>query len=92
MTQEDDKVTISKSELERLVDQHCNDRLGAFGIDWQSPEGVREFLKDQLFLREWRQAAHRTAKIGWLTFVGILVSGALGLLYAGLLYNLSKHP
>jgi hypothetical protein len=79
-----DRITISRSELERMIDDHCDVRLSKFGIDWESTEGVREFISDQLFLRRLRHSMERAHNIGFLTMIGAMVSGTLALIWAAI--------
>lgn len=75
--------TMSSAEFKELVNVHCNERLSAMGVDWKSPEGVREFIEDQMYLRSLRTASERIRKVGLTTVVGIIVTSVLGALWLG---------
>jgi hypothetical protein len=76
-----DFIQISRAELERMIDDHCDVRLSAFGIDWQSTEGTREFIEDMLFLRRFRNTMQNAHRVGFIAVVTTTVSGILALIW-----------
>lgn len=55
--------------------------LLALGINKDQP---LELQKDMSFLRDWRTASDEVKKKSIMTIVGILITGALGILWLGL--------
>ena len=78
---------INDAELQAIVDDHCNRRLKAFGIDWESPEGIREFIKDQTYIRTQRKLLEGAARVGLFTFITLLVTGMVGIFVAWFNYR-----
>lgn len=84
--------TMASPALKELVNQHCNERLSAMGVDWKSTEGVREFIEDQIYLRNLRMASERIHKAGMVTVVGIVVSAICGAIWIGIQVMLHRAP
>lgn len=84
--------TMASPELKELVNSHCNERLSAMGVDWKTPEGVREFIQDQMYLRGLRMTSARIHKVGLATIVGIIVTAVCGALFAGFQVMVGMHP
>jgi len=77
-----DMVEISRAELERLIDSHCDERLSQFGIDWESADGVREFISDQIFLRRLRKTSERAHHVGLFAMITAAISGIAAMVWA----------
>jgi hypothetical protein len=75
---------VESDEFKRIVDVHCNTRLSAFGIDWQSTDGIREFIADQLYLRAWRKSVQKATSVTWITVLTVIVTGLLGAIWLGI--------
>lgn len=84
--------TMASQQLKDLVNSHCNERLSAMGVDWKSPEGIRDFIEDQMYLRNLRTTSERIHKVGLATIVGIVVTAIAGALWLGFQLLLGGHP
>lgn len=83
---------LSREEIEHVVEQTVIKTLGQLGIDLSTPEARKEFIEDQYSLRAWRKARDRVGKMGLTTAIGVIVTGALGLIWLGLQVLLHGHP
>lgn len=76
-----DQVTMSRYELERLVEHTVKTTLTSLGIDSSNPTAVQ---RDFQALRDWRLATEQIKRKGLFTMLGIILAGVAGLLVLGL--------
>ncbi len=53
----------------------------ALGVNAEDPDAVIAMQKDMAHLRTWREASETVKSMSLRTAVGVIVSGALGMLY-----------
>ncbi|TGU44615.1 hypothetical protein EN788_22120 [Mesorhizobium sp. M2D.F.Ca.ET.145.01.1.1] len=69
---------MTEHELKKIVAEAVAETLLKLGIDASDPV---ELQKDMAHLRAWRESVQTVKQQGLVTAVGILVAGALGLLW-----------
>lgn len=70
--------TVTEHELKAIVSEAVAETLIKLGIDTSDPV---ELQKDMAHLRAWRESVATVKRQSLMTAVGILVAGALGLMY-----------
>jgi hypothetical protein len=71
----------SSFELEEIISQTVTQTLVKLGIDVSDPIAVQ---KDFAHLRSWREGSEAIKRTGFLTLLGLVITGAAGLLWAAL--------
>jgi hypothetical protein len=69
---------MTEHEVKKIVAEAVAETLLTLGIDTTDPV---ELQKDMAHLRAWRESVATVKQQGLVTAVGILVAGALGLLW-----------
>jgi hypothetical protein len=69
---------MTEHEVKKIVAEAVSETLLQLGIDASDPV---EMQKDMAHLRAWRESVNTVKQQGLVTAVGILVAGALGLLW-----------
>jgi hypothetical protein len=69
---------MTEHEVKKIVAEAVAETLLTLGIDTTDPV---ELQKDMAHLRAWRESVQTVKQQGLVTAVGILVAGALGLLW-----------
>ncbi|RTM07393.1 MAG: hypothetical protein EKK31_11560 [Hyphomicrobiales bacterium] len=69
---------MTEHELKKVVSEAVAETLLQLGIDASDPV---EMQKDMAHLRAWRESVATVKNQGLVTAIGILVAGALGLLW-----------
>ena len=75
-----DEHTLSKDEMRQIVKEAVSETLTQLGVDTSSP---MEMQRDFQHLRDWRMAQEVIRRKGYMTLLGILVTGLAGLLWLG---------
>jgi hypothetical protein len=74
-------VNMTEHELKKIVSEAVSETLLQLGIDASDPV---EMQKDMAHLRAWRESVATVKQQSLITAVGILVAGALGLMWLAL--------
>jgi hypothetical protein len=72
---------VTEAEIRRIVAETVDQTLTRLGVDTENPI---EFQRDLQHLRSWRESVATVKRQSLITAVGILIAGALGLLWLGL--------
>lgn len=72
---------MTEHELKKIVAEAVSETLLQLGIDASDPV---EMQKDMAHLRAWRESVNTVKQQGLVTAIGILVAGALGLIWLAL--------
>lgn len=76
---------LSQHEIESIADKAAEKAvmrvLLTLGIDASDPEAIQKTQRDFAHLRDWRLSIAAAKKKGFLTIVGVLVSGTIGLVW-----------
>lgn len=79
---------MNEQEVERIAKcaakEATRELLLSMGVDVSSPDAIREAQADSLFLRRQRVTSEQLGRHGKKVFIGILIAGAAGALWAGL--------
>lgn len=75
-----DDNTLGREEMRQLVRSAVLETLSQLGVDTSSPI---EMQRDFQHLRDWRMAQEVIRRKGYMTLMGILVTGFVGLLWVG---------
>lgn len=73
-------VTMSESDLRRIVQETVKETLTSLGVDHKDPF---EMQRDFQYLREWRRSSAAIQRKGMLVLVGIFCSGLVAMVWAG---------
>ena len=73
-------VTLSESQLKRLVKDTVNEVLTTLGVEVDEPLKMQA---DFQAIREWREASAAVRKKGLVTFIGIVVAGLCAMVWLG---------
>ncbi|TGP25904.1 hypothetical protein EN828_10515 [Mesorhizobium sp. M2D.F.Ca.ET.185.01.1.1] len=71
---------MTEAEIRRIVSETVDQTLTRLGVDTENPI---EFQRDLQHLRAWRESVATVKKQSLITAVGIVIAGALGLLWLG---------
>ena len=80
-------MEISEQQLEAMMERVVKKTLLSIGIDITKPQ---EMQKDMICVRDWRESAAFMRKNVRLAALVTVVSGALGLLWLGFKFIISK--
>lgn len=69
---------MTENEIRKIVAETVKETLTSLGIPAESPIEVQ---KDMAHLRAWRESVAAVKRQGFLTAVGILTAGVLGLIW-----------
>ncbi|RUW04062.1 MAG: hypothetical protein E5X05_01370 [Mesorhizobium sp.] len=72
---------MTEHEIRRIVAETVDQTLTRLGVDTEDP---LEFQKDLQHLRAWRESVATVKQQSLVTAVGILIAGALGLMWLAL--------
>jgi len=72
---------MTEHEIRRIVAETVEQTLTRLGVDTENP---LEFQKDLQHLRGWRESVATVKRQSLVTAVGILIAGALGLMWLAL--------
>jgi hypothetical protein len=72
---------MTEHELKKIVAEAVSETLLQLGIDASDPV---EMQKDMAHLRAWRESVATVKQQSLITAVGILIAGALGLMWLAL--------
>ena len=72
---------MTHEEIEAIVKATVHSTLSTLGIDAANPF---ELQKDFSHLRSWRKSTDQMKQAGFLSVIGILVSGILGLIWSAI--------
>jgi hypothetical protein len=72
---------MTEMELKLLVRQTVSETLISLGIDHNDPI---EMQADFRHLREWRRSVNSVKRYGFMTAVGVVITGLLGAIWVGL--------
>ena len=72
--------TLSADEMRVIVKSAVHETLTQLGVDTSSP---LEMQRDFQHLRDWRMAQEVIRRKGYMTLVGVLLTGVLGLVWIG---------
>lgn len=72
---------MTEAEVKKIVSETVKETLTSLGFDMSNPLEVQ---KDQAHLRRWRGAVDKIPGHAVLTAMGIIIAGALGLLWMAL--------
>lgn len=70
---------MTEGEIHEVVRQAVHETLTSLGVDLDDPFEVQ---RDFQYLRSWRRAVETVRNAGLKASVGVVVTGALGLLWA----------
>ena len=79
---------LTRDELKEVIDEHTvaamkaavHETLLQLGVDTSSP---LEMQRDFQHLRDWRTAQEAIQRKGYITIIGVLVTGSFALLWIG---------
>jgi hypothetical protein len=72
---------VTEHEIRRIIAETVNETLTRLGVDTEDP---LEFQRDLQHLRAWRESVATVKQQSLVTVVGILIAGALGLMWLAL--------
>ncbi len=72
---------MTENEIRRIVAETVDQTLTRLGVDTENP---LEFQRDLQHLREWRTSVAQIKQQGFIAAVGVIIMGALGLMWLGL--------
>lgn len=72
---------MTEAEVKKIVAETVEQTLLTLGVDTDDPIALQ---KDLAHLRAWRESMETVRKQSLITAIGIIVAGALGLLWLGL--------
>ena len=72
---------MTENEIRKIVAETVDQTLTRLGVDTESP---LEFQRDLAHLRAWREAGETIKRQSLVTAVGIIIAGALGLMWLAL--------
>lgn len=72
---------MTEHEIRRIVSETVNETLTRLGVDTEDP---LEFQRDLQHLRAWRESVATVKQQSLVTAVGIIIAGALGLMWLAL--------
>lgn len=75
---------LTKEQIEDIVSKTVLATLANLGIRADNGDDVDEIREDFRYIRSWRKTVQKTTRTGWLTFITVLASGFLSVLYLGL--------
>lgn len=77
---------MTQHEVEQIADaaarRAVHELLATLGIDVTDVDALRQMQADMLFLRAWRESAEAVKRKALLTAIGVVVTGALGWVFA----------
>ena len=82
-----ENADMQREQFDQLTLKTISTILTAFGMDESDRVEIRA---DLIHLRQWRKSTEAVKTAGWVTIVGVIVSGALGVLWLGVKSALGK--
>jgi hypothetical protein len=73
---------MEEGDIKRVVSEAVKETMLLLGVQIDDPTEVQ---KDFAHLRKWRVSVESATSTGMLTVLGVLITGALGALWMGLL-------
>lgn len=77
---EQNMINITEDELRQIVRTTVEEVLTKIGVDHSDPG---EMQRDFTHLRDWRKSVDKARDVGFMTALGIIVTGLLGALWLG---------
>lgn len=71
---------MTEEEVRSIVRETVHETLEHLGVEYEKPLEMQE---DFAFMRAWRQSADKVRERGISTAVGVLITGAIALLWLG---------
>lgn len=82
-----ENADMQREQFDQLTLKTISTILTAFGMDEADRVEIRA---DFTHLRQWRKSTETVKRAGWVTIVGVIVSGFLGVLWLGVKTALGK--
>ena len=83
-------IAIAQAAAKEAAREAVRDMLLALGLDVEDADGIIQHQVDFSWLRRQRRASEQIAQWSKRTVLGLAVTGALGLLWLGLMEALKK--
>lgn len=74
-------ANLSRDEIQKIVAETVIATFTTLGIDAKDPF---ELQKDMQHLREWRQSVNKLRQQSYLTAIGVVTAGVLGLIWVAI--------
>lgn len=82
-----ENAALQREQFDAFALKTLSSVLTAFGMDENDRVEIRA---DLTHLRQWRKSTETVKRAGWVTIVGVIVSGTLGVLWLGVKTALGK--